>query len=42
MIIYGKKNLNKLMNYLLIPNISVKSIQYWILPIYKVEIKYNK
>ena len=40
MIIYGKNNLNKLMNYLIIPNVSVKTTQFWIFPIYKVEIKY--
>ena len=40
MIIYGKRNLNKLEGYLDIPNMSISITQFWILPIYKVEIKY--
>ena len=40
MIVFGKSNLNKLMEYLIIPNVAIKATQYWILPIYKVEIKY--
>lgn len=42
MVIYGKNNLNKLLEYLIIPNVSVKSTQFWILPIYKIKIKYNE
>lgn len=40
MIIYGKNNLNKLLEYLIIPNIAVETVQFWVLPIYKVKIKY--
>lgn len=42
MIIYGKKNLRKLMDALTIPYVGIKALQYWILPIYKVEITYSK
>lgn len=40
MIIYGKGNMNKLLDYLTIPNIAVESIKFWILPVYKVKIEY--
>lgn len=40
MVVYGKRNLNKLLEYLIIPNVAVRSMQFWILPIYKVKINY--
>ena len=42
MIILGKKNFKKLMDDLIIPNVAVKAVQYWFLPIYKVEITYDE
>ena len=42
MIIYGNKNYRKLVDSLIIPNVSIKTTKYWDLPIYKVEIKYCK
>lgn len=40
MIILGKSNLNQLLEALIIPEVRVKTTQYWILPIYKVQILY--
>ena len=40
MIIYGKKNLRKLMDYSLIPGVGVHAKQFWFLPIYRVKITY--
>lgn len=41
MIIYGKKNLKKLMESLIIPGVAIRATQYWFLPIYNVKITYN-
>ena len=42
MIIYGKKNLNELVNVLSeVVNMGLAVTSFWVLPIYKVEIKYN-
>ena len=37
MIIYGNKNYRKLVDSLIIPDVSIKATKYWFLPIYKVE-----
>lgn len=42
MIIYGKKNLRRLMDSLIIPGVAVGATQCWILPIYKVEINLSE
>lgn len=42
MIIYGKKNLRRLMDSLIIPGVAVRTTQCWILPIYKVEINLSE
>ena len=42
MIIYGNKNYRKLVESLIIPDVSIETTKYWVLPIYKVEIKYCK
>ena len=40
MIIYGKDNLNKLLECLIIPDVAIKTTQIWFLPIYKVKMEY--
>jgi hypothetical protein len=45
MLIYGKRNLKELIDNVtapLIPGIAITVRQYWILPIYRVEISYTK
>lgn len=42
MVIYGNKNYRKLVDSLAIPDVAIRATKYWILPIYKVEIKYCK
>lgn len=41
MIIYGKKNYEELVKSLSIPGVAIKTEKYWLLPIFRVSIKYN-
>lgn len=41
MFVFGNKNLKKLIDTLIIPDVAVKVTQYWIFPIYKVDINYG-
>ena len=42
MVVFGKRNLKRLMESLIIPDVGVYVCSYWILPIYRVEITHNK
>ena len=42
MVVYGKGNLNEILECFTILDIAVEATQFWILPIYKVKIKYYK